>query len=719
MDVSGLTDVLRRRLPHVLSATALAVGAAALYVLLAPPTYTSRSMLYITPHPAGPGTEGAAPPGGDLAIVDSQVAIIGSDALLRRVVETLSLDQDDEFGRPQPLAAAWARLGGPALAPRADIAVARLAHRLTVERAENTYIIAVRTRAGSPAKAAQIADAVTSLYLAHQAAARSDDERRANEMINSRLGDLREQVRQAEDRADDFKRRNRISASEGGGVDEQQLARLSSELAAAQAALAEAKARLDAARATAASDAALDTLPEAVRSPAVQRLRDQLVALARTEASLSGQLKSRHPVLVEARSELSEVRAQIKAELTRIIGALTIDLDVATNRTAALERAIGAGKAEVSRMATAQIKLRELEQDVATSRAVLGDFLQRSKQAHEEGQIAVPFARVVSPATTPVHPSAPDTLLVLGLAALAGLGFGVARAAAAEALDDTVRLRSGAASADPVRLTLPDLAPAAPRAGFFLRSARDGRAADAGADPGQALLAVSAPTRETETAFRQGILHLLSVVERDRHESYPSAVMLVGASADAGVACVALALAEAGVQAGERILLVDADSRVGRLSALLAADDGSGKDGSGDEVSTDGGSARAAPTWDALLAKPEALADQIQHDPESGLSFLPLAAADLGRLKRAERRQLAANLAAAALDFELVIIDGGTLSVDESASTLFPLTDTVVVAARAGATPQRHLDTVLRILATAEANVAGVVLTGVDPRALS
>ena len=64
-------------------------------------------------------------------------------------------------------------------------------------------------------------------------------------MIDSRLGELREQVRRAETRVDEFRKANRILTSEGGTVGEQQLTRINSELINARTQAAEAKARLD------------------------------------------------------------------------------------------------------------------------------------------------------------------------------------------------------------------------------------------------------------------------------------------------------------------------------------------------------------------------------------------------------------------------------------------------------------------------------------------
>jgi uncharacterized protein involved in exopolysaccharide biosynthesis/Mrp family chromosome partitioning ATPase len=692
----GLLAVLVRGRRKVVTTTALSVALAALYLALAAPTYTSRSRLYIDPTSnqfAGEAAPAPASRGAALAIVDSQVAIISSDAILRSVVEMLSLDRDTEFAYAGPLSALQTSIIGRSEPDRAALATERLARQIRVLRRENTYILDVEITSVSPAKAAQINDTVVSLYLADQANARADDERRANELINSRLGELRDQAQQAEMRVDDFKKRNRILVANDRLFDEQQFANLNDELVTARATTAGARGRLDAARSTLTSEAELETMPEAVRSPTIQRLREQDTEAARREASLAAQLRGRHPALIEARSQRNEIQSQIEAELRRIVSALASDHDIATSRELELQRLIEASKTEVSRVSTAQIKLRELEQEVATSREVLGTFLQRAKEAREQEKITVPYARIVSAAMTPFQSSWPDTWLVLALGLFGGASLGAARAFADDRLDTTVRPPSGATTlSQHILFPVPAFRRKTRSQLSSSRRSLAIRKRPGGAELGRILDAIAAPDGADEALYRQSILHLLGTFEQDRHVGYPSAIMVLGADAHAGTSSVGLALAHSSALRGERVLLVDACSSDAMLSRALAPEQAEG--------------------WATLLAKPEALTAHTVGGESLGFALLPLARADLGLLKRDERRQLAANLAAASLDYDLVIIDGGVITLDESASALLPLTDKILVVARNGMTQKAQFDDVLRILAPQRSKVAGVVLTG-------
>jgi uncharacterized protein involved in exopolysaccharide biosynthesis/Mrp family chromosome partitioning ATPase len=681
----GFARALKKRLPLVLSSLAVTMALAIAYLAVTPRTFTSRSMLYVDPAPPRAQSDiarGANVAGVDFAVVDSLAAILKSDVLLRRVVDTLSLETDSEFAQAG-FAAALRRAASLQLASDAKVtAAAALAKRIEIHRQPNTYIVEVGVRAGTAAKAAHINDTLVSHFLDGQTMLRTDDERRSNELITGRLGELQEQVRLAEDRIADFKRLNRVGGSGDTAAVAKHIEKVEGDLVHARADAAAAKGRLDAVRRAALEDAAFDTLPEAVRSPTIERLRAQLAFVAREEAALASRLKPRHPDLVEARSQLREVRSHVDAEVRRIAGALETDHAMAAGRVRELERLIDASKDEASRTSAARIKLGELEQDAAASREVLSTLLRRAKETREEQQIAAPSSSVISLATAPSEPSSPNALLVLGFALFAGLGAGVVRVYAAERSDVSLRISPGAATLGGLTVfPVPDLAPV-----------RGNGGSESASELGQALVAVSEPQRATETVYRQRVLQLLAALDQDRSDSYPSALLIAGAEARCGSAAITLALAQAAAQLGERVLLVDADSCATELSQLLAPD--------------------VAVDWTTLLAKPEALAEATSHDEASGLSFLPLARADLRLLKLAERRQLAANLAATALDYTLILIDVGALAIDDSASSLLQLADGIAVVARNGATARHRLDDLLLTLAPVKDKIAGLVLIG-------
>jgi len=700
-DLSGLWAILMRNWRSIALASLVSVALAALYLALATPIYNATATVLIDPRSrkivSDEVVQGGL--GSDLILVESQVPIITSDTVLRRAVETLAANPETDF-RPQAVTPSIfdkiknvirgpRPLGDPELA-----AIDELAKSVVVKRAQKTYVVDIEVSSSSPVKAAAAANAIAGAYLADQTAVKTGEAQRANKLIDARLGELTEQVRRAETRMDEFKKANRILSSEGGVLNEQQLGKLSAELASARAVAAEAKARFEQTSAASKGKVSVETLPEAMKSPVIQRLREQYAQVARREASLSSQLQSRHPMLIEVRSQLNEINTQIAAELARVSQGSKGEYAVAAAREKELVRIIEGAKEDVARTNTAQIKLREIEREAEASRGLLQAFLARAKETLEQTNTSTPEARVITQANVPSRPAKPSKPLILALALLGGLGFGIARALARDHFDGAIRSPSDIGY-------VAGLMPIAELPVLSGRSILQRLGGLLGLDPAHhieaagfsdVLMAIGDSKDRAQPRYRQGVLRLLARLRADVPDGEPLSVLVGGTHRGAGASATALALGYAAAMTGDRVLLVDASSIDAGLSQVFA------KTLHQDEA--------------ILLDRKEHLKRITSQDLNSGLSFLPIALADLRHLKAEQRRRLASGITAVSLEYDLVLIDAGPLLDDESALSLLPATDRILLVARAGETSRTDLRSLCDLLEHARGSVAGVVLNG-------
>ena len=694
IDIGGFLAILRRYRWWLLIAPLAGLALSFLVLGSTSPTYTASGAVFVDPRSRRIVTEEIIQGGygTDASLVESQVSIIASDNVLRRVIAAENLADDPEFASPAAtglIADLKTLIRGPRPVTDSQTqALEALARTVRVKRAAKSYVLEVQASSKSPAKAARIVNAVMQAYMDDQTAAKTEEAKRANQLIDARIGELREQVRRSETRLDEFRKANRIVVSEGGIVAEQQLGKLNIELATARSVAAEAKARLDQAR-TAIRSGSPDSLPEAVKSGLIQKLREQYSQVARREAALASQLGRRHPVLIEIRSQLAELQVQITDELKRVIASSRNEQAIAAAREREILQAIDKAKEEVARSNTAQIKMRELEQELGTSRELLGAFIARAKETQEQANISTPEARIITPAAGPGRPSFPSPLLFLALGLLGGLGVALARALVGDALSQNVRDRSTPATRAGLttRAVLPPLhaAPLLQRLPRFFA----GRTGGLG-DFSDILAAVGETSGPNAHGYRQAVLRLLGLLETQAEEGKPLVVALASARAGAGVSATSLALAYAAATGGERTLLVDAASLDTSLSDVFA------------------------PPLEAgtviVLDSKDDLARITTRDVRSGLAFLPIALTDLRLLKASQRRRLAEGLRALAQSYDRVFIDAGPLLDDEAARTLLPLADEILVVARSGVTSQPDLDEVERVIAAMSTRRRSLVL---------
>lgn len=688
-DLRGLIMTLRRHLLMIAGVTTASLALAVTYLAVTPPTYTSTAALYIEPKSRSlvSTQDQQEVYGPDLGLVESQAAIITSDKVLRRAVDKLDLVNDPEFawqGGKGPLSRLRSAFGieRPAVA-LADQALLSLSRALRVSRAQKTYVVEISASSPSPAKAALLAEAVAQAFLDDQKDAKTGEARQANALIDARLGELKDQVRSAETRIDNFKRANRILYSDGGLVTEQQLTKLNGELITARAAAAESKARHDQILLALSTAEGVGTLPDAVKSSLIQRLREQYSQVARREAALNTQLGPRHPVLVDVRSQLSEVSAQIEIELKRVAEAAKSEYEIATSRERELSRTLERAKDEVSLASTAQIKLRELQQDADASRELLRAFLARAKETQEQANITTPGGRIISPAAIPTSPSQPLSMLILGLSLIGGLGLGLASALVSDLFDGRVR-----SAGDVRRVTGLKILAEIPRAG------RNGFAKLGSSSNFKTVLTAMDDMNGSHGRYRQSIFRLLERIKTATREARVPSCMLIEASRGAGSATTSFALAHAAALQGERVLLVDASSTDAQISNAFAGN-------------IDGHPA-------VVLDKAEHLSSITKFDTASGVYVLPIALADLRTLTMQQRSRLVIGLRALSQDFSVMFIDGGCLLDDEAVTSLFEAADSAVVIAKSGATDAVSLQAVSELLEGMTINAAGLVLHTVE-----
>ena len=439
LDLRGIMALLWRGKTTILRTTALSLLAAFLFVVLVPHQYTAVTQILIDPtdlHAVGndltPSNQMS-----DTAVlqVESQVRVLTSDNVLRRLIATEGLDRDTEFaGPPSPLRALLAMIGigSNAGGDSTLAALTALKRSIVVKRAERTYVVDVSVTSRTPEKAARIANSVARAYLAEQADVRSDAARQVSQSLSARLTELQNRVREAEEKVEAFKARNNIVGASGTLVNEQQLTELNNQLGAARARAAQAKARLDQVESVQKSKADVGAFPEAVQSQTITALRSQYAEIVRREAEQMTSLGDRHPAVIEIQAQAERLRRMIEEEVNGIALSARSEYESARANEETLTRNLESLKRNAIATNEAMVTLRELERDVQVSRAVYESFLARARETGEQERLDTKNIRIISPAALPLRRSFPPSNLLLVLGALifgfaAGTGIIIVR----------------------------------------------------------------------------------------------------------------------------------------------------------------------------------------------------------------------------------------------------------------------------------------------------
>ena len=705
--IRALYRVFRRRLGAFLSASLIVFSVTLIITMQTPPQYTANASIMIDLQQSDvTGIEaalsGLAP---DSAAVDTEVEIIKSGALTRKIVDTQNLLDDPEFNTRlqadstldvflREVASMYRALTPHQTAPLAQDAQDRLGHerviealqdRLSVRRKGLTYVIDIRVESRSPTKAADLANAFADQYLVEQLEAKFDATSRANDWLFERLGVLREEVRSAESAVEVYRARSGLLSAQGSSLTEQQISELTAQLAVQRAESEEAKARLFTVRSQLDRGLPVDTVGQVLTSNVIRELRSQEAEVTRRRAELSSRYGARHPEILKVERETADIAAQIDQETQRIISSLRSETEVTRTKVLSLEASLNALRTELAGNNQALVRLRELERNAQASRGLYESFLGRFKETGEQESLNEADARIVSPAAIPTRQTTPNTLLNLFLGLVFGVAAGIGVMCLQEAFD------SGFTTGEQVEtyLAVPYIS-AVPKlhvGAFGLLKRVSG-----GALPPPDYL-VEKPLSSYTEAYRT----LRSSILLSNGEKSPQIVAITSPLPGDGKSSSVFSLGRLSALAGARTLIIDCDLRRRLLSRSL------------DDTPEHG--------LVEVLTDQLAWADAITRDALTPCDILPLSKSAQTPADLFGSAAFSSLLESLRSHYDLIILDTAPILPVAETRTLIHKSDATVLVAKWRHTRRDAVKTALGIMSDLDTNLIGVMLNQVDQKA--
>jgi capsular exopolysaccharide synthesis family protein len=622
------------------------------------------------------------------AVLASQAEVLHGLRNLEQVADALHLGDRPEFNpalRPQtwimrqlkrlkgflsPAPPPATRPGnGPVLDDTRNAMLLAVQQAFTVNAAHTSHVITVSFVSQDSVLAAAAVNLAMDSYIKEQLRAKLAAVHHANEWLDSRMAELREQVRRADDRIAAYRADRGLIQGMHAGLDAEQVSHLTEGLVHARADLAAAEARLDAVRgrAGAATQAAI--------APSVATLRGQQDLLRGQLQGLSSRLGPNHPDVLNLRQQLAEAERAVTAEMARVVSATEADTRAARERVGAIEADLRAAQQEVDHNAKSQIPLAAMQRDADAARTLLQEVLGRSQQIAQQAAVEAPDAHEISLALPPAAPSAPRVVPMMAGATAFGLLFGLLLVYVAEVTDRSFRTGADVRSylGLPCLALIPDVSRR--RLGDMPLAA-------------YATRRPLSPFAEQLRALRAG---LWTGAQRAR------VVAVTAARPAEGKTSVALALARAAALGGERVCVLDCDVRQPSFARLLLEQDG--------------------PGLTELLSGAATDEEAIRTDRLSGMRFITAGQPDANTHALFMSSAMAQLLERLREAFDLVILDTPPAQAMNDTRVIAHLADATLVCLRWRTTPLPIAEHALTLLAEADANVIGVALTRVDTRA--
>jgi len=711
LDVRRYFQILRKRKWLIVAVVTTVLVLVAVQSFTTTPLYRATARIQIDPEsenilPYKDVYEGPERYLSSEVYLQTQLEILQSRALARRVVDRLNLANDPRFEVPVREGLVTSQLGsvkkamsglfsksdsGAAAANRESMpgmaenraVIEKVLSRLEVTQVPNSRLVEVGWVSPDPSLASAVSDTLAEEFIEQNLQTKFEANTRATAFLKKQLQDMKGNVEKSEGDLYRYARENNIlNINDRGSIVLQTLEDLNRQMTTVEGELIGKTAEFQAVR-----DATPEDFPQSLRTPSISLLEERLFGLQQNLASLSAQFGNEWPAVVQVRQQIREVEQQLVREKRETIRRAQSEYKVAVNRQQMLRRALQKQKAEANQLNQDSIQYNILQREVDTNRQLYEGLLQRLKETGISAGMRTSNIHIVDHAQVPTAPYSPQRAADLALGFGVGLLIAVGLAFLMEYLDNTLKTPEDMEQS----LGLPSLGviPAIsdlPAGGSRLLAEKS----TSGADKTE-LPARIAPTRfrvwEAYRSLRTSIL--LS------HSGKPPKVIMVtssipGEGKTTTVANTGIVLA----QTGARTLLIDLDMRKPALAGTFGFTGNQG--------------------ISSYLSGNADLSSQIRQTSYPNLFLLPSGFRPPNPAELIGSERMEAGLRLLGDYFKYILIDTPPLLSVTDGLLLSPHVDGVVLVIKGGSTPKETVKKASNHLMSVGARVLGAMINNVD-----
>lgn len=686
--------VLNKRRWTVLATTAIIFTLAVIATLKTTPLYQATSKVAIFPEmPNVLGFKSFDDNSPDYqydVALETQAAILRSDALALQVIQTMHLDENPKF-TSAPRHKTGDALEDANLQPDASSTaglIGRFHAGLGIQIIPNSRLVQISYTDPDPRLATEIVNTLVRTFTEQNFKTKYEAATQTSDWLNTEIDDLRLKVQTSEEKLVRYQKDHSIL-----GVDEKQnivtakLDELNRELAAAE---------MDRIQKEAVYKMAASGDPSAFAKPTREgettmmgKLREKHSELDTQRAQLTTQFGAAYPKVVEIDNQLKQIDKEVATENGRLREQSRDEYLAALQRENLLVAAFNQQKQEANKLNESAIEYSVLKRDAEANRQLYQDLLQRLKEAGVSAGLRSSNIRIVDVARVPTAPIKPNVPRNIQFGLLLGLACGVGLAFTLESLDTSIRSIEEVSAVS----TLPALGtiPLQVSAGASLRKRLKTAPLELETARPPALITYARPKSEAAEAYRS----LRTSILLSSYGAPPKVILVTSAVPQEGKTTISANSALVLAQRGGRVLLVDADLRRPGIDRMFGF--------------------RSRGGLSTLISGTEKFEDvAVPFSEFPNLTILPAGPIPPQPAELLGSGVMKEYIARWRNEYEHVVIDSPPCLSVTDAVVLSPEADRVILVARSGKTTKIVLRRACDLLTQVNAPVMGIVLNALN-----
>jgi succinoglycan biosynthesis transport protein ExoP len=730
---------IRKRLWLVISMMVLVTTLSVLYVARKPDIYQTSARVQVNLENTG-DVVGKNPyvygPTNDPIYFNTQLQILVSPGMIRRVVKALDLEHNPNFfkGNSTQKRSTWQtvkRMVGfgaedkpnlnsqPKNELQLNTAVATAnAHEDLVEAKrlapfvgvileglkvepvkesrglyKETRLIDISFTHTDPEVASKVVNAIADTYIYNNLERKTESNATTGDFLQKRVADLQQQIRSAEERLVNYAKNNQIiSLNENQNTVVERLGTLNKQLVEAEKDRIDAESQYISAKGPGRADALVDADEKRLgeiesKLAELQQKRTQLLVDATEEA----------PEVKELDPQIAVLQSQIKDLRTKKSSNLVTNLETKYHETLAREQALRKSfekqRSETLTQNEAAINYRIIQQEIDTNKTLLDNLLQRSKENDVVMASKPNNVSIIDYALAPEGPIGPNRTRTVFMAMFLSLALGVALALVLEYLDDTIHTTEDVERLLqlPALAVIPSIGAGAKRRKLAASGALQKGNGHVSDSP-ELLINVDGQSPLAE-AYR----HLRTSVLLSTAGRAPKSLLVTSSLPSEGKTTTAVNTAMILAQTGARVVIVDADMRRPRLRSIFGLSDRLG-------LSSILSSAANGPDMLAMITK----------DEETGLNVLTAGPIPPNPAELLGSEQMRLLLEVLQTEFTHVVVDSPPVSSFTDGVLIASMVDGVLLVVHGGKSSRQVVRRSRKLLQDVGAKIFGVVLNKVN-----
>lgn len=615
----------------------------------------------------------------------TQFEILKSRRLAEVVIKQLHLENSPELNQKPLFSFNWRNWlpielpGGSKPLDEAAIFQKKLdifLEKITISPVRKTQLVKISYESYDPELAAKVANALGQAYIEGNLEAKLEVTMQASSWLNERLGYLRDELREAEQKLQAFRDAEGIVGEKGGmDIASKELDLVATKLVEFRRDRLELEGVYRQIKRIGKSNPSkLELLPAVLQHPLVQTMKESVAAIELKKSELAKRYGARHPKMTSVNSELRIAQRSLNQQILSVVNGIENQYKAALASERSLAGSLKATKGNMQDISRKEFKLRELQQDVDTKRSLYDTFFTRFNETSATGDLKTANARVVDPAVKPSLPTKPKKKLIIAITFVISLIFGIVFAFLLKILDNT--LKTAMDIETKLGETMLGLLP-------LLKSDRKNK------DPSYHMY-----WEDNRSVFAEAVRTIRTGVVLSALDNPHKILAVTSTMPSEGKTSVSINMAYSMGQM-EKVLLIDADMRRPSLAKALELD-------------------ALHPGLSNFVAGTSKLEDCIQKHEISGIDVITAGVIPPNPLELLSSNRFTKALEALEKRYDRIVIDSAPTQAVSDSLVLAPKVGAMIYVVKADSTNYLHAKAGLKRLKEIGAPLIGVVLNQVD-----